>query len=165
MAFALITCPRCGCSVDLGQTAGKTIVCARCTNVFELQSDCSGSCSGCGQASKTVSCAETVPKATGLSAFRPGTVLTCTVLLPDTHGYKVDVGPEKLPGFIATDKVLPAGTTIDASVICVHQGRLLLALQTESSKAITSENLCDGSSGNPSGRDSLKALLQRLFHV
>lgn len=165
MAFELITCPDCGCSVDPSQTTGRTIVCNRCTAVFELQSDCSGSCSRCGHASKTSSCAETVPQATGLSAVPAGSVLKCTVLLPDTHGYTVDVGPQKLPGFIATDKVLQEGSTIDASVICVHQGRLLLSLQLQTAAAAAPENICEQTSDDPTRTDRLKGLLLRLFHV
>lgn len=165
MAFELTTCPSCGCSVDPSRTTGSTIVCYRCTAVFDLQSDCSGSCSGCGHASKTSSCAETVPQVSGLSAFPTGTVLQCTVLLPDTHGYTVNVGPQKLPGFIATDKVLQEGSTLDASVVCVHQGRLLLALPPQPATAADSKNCCDQTSHDQTATDRLKGLLLRLFHV
>ncbi len=82
----------------------------------------------CHHSSKVGSCATSAPEVQDpLAMFNTGEKIPCTVQQTESGGYAVEAGTEKLPGFVATEKSLKQGERIEAVVVCVHKGRLLLA--------------------------------------
>lgn len=164
MGFESLRCPHCGCSVEPRESNAGIIRCSRCNEVFQLESDCSGSCMSCGHATKKDPCGFALDT-TGLAGFSPGELVTCTIGLPDADGYHVAVGPQKLPGFMATDKTFTEAAQVSAIVVCVHKDRLLLSSALRPDSLQTSTTEFNETCPDESRQHRLKALLQRLFHV
>jgi hypothetical protein len=57
--------------------------------------------------------------------FNAGQNLTCTVLERSLGGFAVNVFPEELAGFVATESELAIGQELDVVYVCEHDGRML----------------------------------------
>lgn len=126
MSFEKLTCPHCAYPLDTSISSTRVIVCPRCNDSVELESDCFGSCMSCHHASRAGSCAATSVEPTACQ-FVAGESMVCVVGEIEKGGYAVEAGTEKLPGFVATNRLLIPGQKIEAVMVCVHKGRLLLA--------------------------------------
>lgn len=102
---------------------------------MQLESDCFGSCITCRHGSKSNTCATAVTENPDpLLIFGTGQQLDCTVGVHEDGGYAVEAGKERVPGFLATKESLTCGSKINAVVVCIHKGRLLLALADQKIK-------------------------------
>jgi hypothetical protein len=63
----------------------------------------------------------------GGGGFSPGQDLSCKVVRKEPGGYTVQVGKERLQGFLPTQAELGIATELIATYVCQHNGRMLLS--------------------------------------
>lgn len=58
--------------------------------------------------------------------FKAGQLIRCRVTARERDGFTVEIGPDKLPGFLATKEELSIDSEVEALFVCRHQERFFL---------------------------------------